>query len=154
MEGVNLKLLSMAGLTGGIHWHAQERRPSVVRISDVKFRNIRGVSATQVAVKLSCSAASPCRGVELRDIDLRYVRRGVATVSRCANVAGGVAGGTLVPPPCIWKSVFCFFFFFHFLVFFLYSVQSQRVGVDEILVLVNDRWRDWSLIMGTSCSPL
>uniref|UniRef100_A0A0D3GIL9 Polygalacturonase n=1 Tax=Oryza barthii TaxID=65489 RepID=A0A0D3GIL9_9ORYZ len=79
----------------------RERRPSVVRISDVKFRNIRGVSATQVAVKLSCSAASPCRGVELRDIDLRYVRRGVATVSRCANVAGGVAGGTLVPPPCI-----------------------------------------------------
>ncbi|EAZ37619.1 hypothetical protein OsJ_21954 [Oryza sativa Japonica Group] len=81
--------------------HQSERRPSVVRISDVKFRNIRGVSATQVAVKLSCSAASPCRGVELRDIDLRYVRRGVATVSRCANVAGGVAGGTLVPPPCI-----------------------------------------------------
>uniref|UniRef100_A0A0D9WS30 Exopolygalacturonase n=1 Tax=Leersia perrieri TaxID=77586 RepID=A0A0D9WS30_9ORYZ len=83
--------------------HQSERRwsPSVVRISDVKFRNIRGVSATQVAVKLSCSAARPCRGLELRDIDLRYVRRGVATVSRCANVAGGVAGGTLVPPSCI-----------------------------------------------------
>nr|ACN85327.1 polygalacturonase precursor [Oryza brachyantha] len=81
--------------------HQSERPPSVVKISDVKFRNIRGVSATQVAVKLSCSAASPCRGLELRDIDLRYVRRGVATVSRCANVAGGVTGGTLVPPSCI-----------------------------------------------------
>lgn len=79
----------------------QEQRPSVVKISDVKFKNIRGVSATQVAVKLSCSEASPCRGLELRDIDLRYVRRGVSTESRCANVAGGVAGGTLVPPSCI-----------------------------------------------------
>ena len=79
----------------------QEQRPSAVRISDVKFRNIRGVSATQVAVKLSCSEASPCRGLELRDIDLRFVRRGVATQSECAHVAGGVVGGTLVPPSCI-----------------------------------------------------
>ncbi|CAN6207286.1 unnamed protein product [Urochloa humidicola] len=76
-------------------------RPSAVRISDVRFRNIRGVSATRVAVKLSCSEASPCRGLELRDIDLRYVKRGVATQSQCAHVAGGVAGGTLVPPSCI-----------------------------------------------------
>ncbi|CAN6194377.1 unnamed protein product [Urochloa humidicola] len=75
--------------------------PSAVRISDVKFRNIRGVSATRVAVKLSCSEASPCQGLELRDIDLRYVKRGVATQSQCAHVAGGVAGGTLVPPSCI-----------------------------------------------------
>ena len=79
----------------------QAQLPSGVRISDVKFRNIRGVSATQVAVKLSCSGASPCHGLELRDIDLTYVKRGVATQSRCTNVAGGVAGGTLVPPSCI-----------------------------------------------------
>lgn len=79
----------------------QEQRPSAVRISDVKFRNIRGESATKVAVKLSCSEASPCRELELRDIDLRYVKRGVATQSRCAHVAGGVVGGTLVPPSCI-----------------------------------------------------
>ncbi|CAL5048657.1 unnamed protein product [Urochloa decumbens] len=80
-----------------------ERRPppSAVRVSDVTFRNIRGVSATRVAVKLSCSEASPCQGLELRDIDLRYVRRGVATQSQCAHVAGGVAGGTLIPPSCI-----------------------------------------------------
>ncbi|AQK82006.1 Exopolygalacturonase [Zea mays] len=78
-----------------------EQRPSAVRISDVKFRNIRGESATKVAVKLSCSEASPCRELELRDIDLRYVKRGVATQSRCAHVAGGVVGGTLVPPSCI-----------------------------------------------------
>jgi galacturan 1,4-alpha-galacturonidase len=75
----------------------QEMSPSAVRISDVKFKNIRGVSATRVAVKLSCSEANPCRGLELRDIHLRYVRRGVATQSRCAHV-----GGTLVPPSCIW----------------------------------------------------
>ncbi|KAL6873363.1 hypothetical protein ACP4OV_013445 [Aristida adscensionis] len=81
--------------------HESEQRPSAVRISDVKFRNIRGVSATQVAVKLSCSEASPCRGLELRDIELRYFKRGVATQSRCAHVAGGVVGGTLVPPSCI-----------------------------------------------------
>lgn len=75
--------------------------PSAVRISDVKFRNIRGVSATRVAVKLACSEANPCRGLELRDIDLRYGRRRVPTRSRCVHVAGGVVGGTLVPPSCI-----------------------------------------------------
>ncbi|KAF8687743.1 hypothetical protein HU200_042674 [Digitaria exilis] len=81
--------------------HESEQRPSAVRISDVAFRNIRGVSATQVAVKLWCSEASPCRGLELRDIDLRFVKRGVATQSQCAHVAGGVVAGTLVPPSCI-----------------------------------------------------
>ncbi|VAI78665.1 unnamed protein product [Triticum turgidum subsp. durum] len=81
--------------------HESAQRPSVVKISDVKFKNIRGVSATQVAVKLSCSGASPCHGLELRDIDLTYVKRGVATESRCENVAGGIAGGMLVPPSCI-----------------------------------------------------
>ncbi|WVZ79417.1 hypothetical protein U9M48_026997 [Paspalum notatum var. saurae] len=79
----------------------REQRPSAVRISDVKFINIRGVSATQVAVKLSCSEASPCSRLELRDIDLRYVKRGVDTQSQCAHVAGGVAGGKLVPPSCM-----------------------------------------------------
>ncbi|KAM0914998.1 hypothetical protein ACQ4PT_011148 [Festuca glaucescens] len=46
--------------------HESPQLPSVVKISDVKFKNIRGVSATQVAVKLSCSGASPCHGLELR----------------------------------------------------------------------------------------
>ncbi|GJN38814.1 hypothetical protein PR202_gb27890 [Eleusine coracana subsp. coracana] len=78
-----------------------EMSPSKVRISDVKFRNIRGVSATRVAVRLSCSEAAPCVGLELRDIDLRYVRSRVPTQSRCKHVAGGVVGGTLVPPSCI-----------------------------------------------------
>ncbi|GJM97986.1 hypothetical protein PR202_ga14957 [Eleusine coracana subsp. coracana] len=78
-----------------------EMSPSKVRISDVKFRNIRGVSVTRVAVRLSCSEAVPCVGLELRDIDLRYVRSRVPTQSRCKHVAGGVVGGTLVPPSCI-----------------------------------------------------
>ncbi|KAG5224518.1 polygalacturonase [Salix suchowensis] len=48
------------------------KAPSKVKISDVSFKNIRGTSATPVAVKLACSSGIPCEKVELANINLVY----------------------------------------------------------------------------------
>lgn len=80
--------------------------PSRVKISDVKFRNIRGVSQSKVAVNLLCSKLIPCKGVELGDIHLTYGGTagdggdgGGATAS-CANV-DGLSLGSVIPPACL-----------------------------------------------------
>ncbi|XP_078443694.1 exopolygalacturonase-like [Wolffia australiana] len=74
--------------------------PSRVKISDVKFRNIRGVSASKIAVKLQCSAAAPCEGVDLALVDLRYSGEEAAASSTCSNVMG-TTSGSVNPASCI-----------------------------------------------------
>ncbi|KAM7498390.1 hypothetical protein LguiA_022804 [Lonicera macranthoides] len=59
--------------------------PSKVKISKVSFKNIRGTSATMLAVKLVCSKSIPCNMVDLADIDLKYSGEGPGT-STCSNV--------------------------------------------------------------------
>ncbi|KAF7850826.1 hypothetical protein BT93_L4986 [Corymbia citriodora subsp. variegata] len=75
---------------------------SQVKISDVRFRNIRGTSSSLVAVAINCSPAVPCTGIELRDINLEYDGRGGKASSACAN-ANGAAYGTQNPPSCLKK---------------------------------------------------
>ncbi|XP_068638616.1 exopolygalacturonase-like [Aristolochia californica] len=77
------------------------KSPSSVRISNVVFKNIRGSSASQVAVNLLCSKRVPCRNVKIRDIDLDYYgRKGESSISTCSNVEG-VSSGYQLPPSCI-----------------------------------------------------
>lgn len=45
-----------------------------VQVSNVIYQNIRGTSASEVAVKFDCSKSLPCQGVILQDINL--VHRG------------------------------------------------------------------------------
>ncbi|KAL8491690.1 hypothetical protein ACS0TY_023333 [Phlomoides rotata] len=63
---------------------------SGVRISDVTYRDIEGTSATEVAVKLECSKAYPCRGIRLQNVHLSYKNR--PAQSSCTNAAGSVSG--------------------------------------------------------------
>ncbi|KAL4272819.1 hypothetical protein GQ457_13G014240 [Hibiscus cannabinus] len=75
---------------------------SKVSIEDVKFSNIRGTSASKVAVDLICSKASPCKGISLKDIDLHFVGTGEASIpfsSNCTNVKVSYSG-IQNPPPC------------------------------------------------------
>jgi hypothetical protein len=44
--------------------------PSLVQISDVTFRQIKGTSKTKVAEQLLCSSKRPSTGVRLVDISL------------------------------------------------------------------------------------
>lgn len=73
--------------------------PSRVKISNVKFRNIKGVSASKVAVHLLCSKDLPCEGVELGDINLQYNGEGAAA-SSCSNVLRTILG-SVIPPSCV-----------------------------------------------------
>ncbi|GAV74601.1 Glyco_hydro_28 domain-containing protein [Cephalotus follicularis] len=78
--------------------------PSRVKLSNVSFKNIRGTSASHVAVKLSCSKAYPCNGVVLQDINLTYKGPEGPAISACSNVNPKVGGGQN-PKACTTKAV-------------------------------------------------
>ena len=76
---------------------------SQVQISDVKFNDIRGSSATKEAVVLKCSQSVPCQDIELTDIDLKNGGPGGPAVSLSYNVRGRTYGiqnppSSLQPP--------------------------------------------------------
>ncbi|KAK9691632.1 hypothetical protein RND81_09G208700 [Saponaria officinalis] len=72
---------------------------SKVRITDVKFRNIHGTSLTNNAVNLQCSGSNPCDKIELKDIDIKYVKGTKTTISTCSHV-NVQAIGVQMPKPC------------------------------------------------------
>ncbi|KAI7733384.1 hypothetical protein M8C21_033681 [Ambrosia artemisiifolia] len=71
--------------------------PSKVQLSNLTFRKIRGTSATQVAVKLSCSQGLPCDNVEVANINLKF--KGGTATSKCSNAITKVVGPN-VPDIC------------------------------------------------------
>ncbi|XP_031283013.1 exopolygalacturonase-like [Pistacia vera] len=74
------------------HNDCNAKHPSRVKINNVSFKNIRGTSATPVAVKLACSSGVPCDGVELANIDLKYIGKEGPISSECSNVKPKVIG--------------------------------------------------------------
>lgn len=79
-------------------------QPSLVKISNVHFRNIRGTSTSNVAVALQCSSVVPCEGVEFVDINLSYngptLKAFPFLSSTCLN-AKVKFWGKLNPPACL-----------------------------------------------------
>ncbi|KAK3032006.1 hypothetical protein RJ639_036211 [Escallonia herrerae] len=73
--------------------------PSKVKITDVSFKDIRGTSATKLAVKLVCSRGTPCQNVEMSGIHLVYQGNNGSATSQCANVKPMLTG-PLFPPAC------------------------------------------------------
>ncbi|URE32451.1 Glycosyl hydrolases family 28 [Musa troglodytarum] len=76
--------------------------PSLVKITDIKYRNIMGTFLSPVAYNLVCSEAAPCEGVELSDINLKYNGNGkqANNASICVHVYGS-SNGNVKPDPCI-----------------------------------------------------
>ncbi|KAK6913741.1 Glycoside hydrolase, family 28 [Dillenia turbinata] len=81
--------------------------PSNVKISDIRFENIRGTTITPTAVTFSCSATFHCQNIHLDNINLQYIpdhaaygsRASGPFVSVCQNVKVGYTGFQS-PPPC------------------------------------------------------
>ncbi|RWW80911.1 hypothetical protein BHE74_00010731 [Ensete ventricosum] len=71
---------------------------SGIRISQVKYKNIRGTSATPLAVTFDCSPGNPCSGIIMQDIKLSYHSQRAQSSCKYAN---GVASGLNVPPSCL-----------------------------------------------------
>ncbi|XP_057953994.1 exopolygalacturonase-like [Malania oleifera] len=71
--------------------------PSKVKVSNVSFKNIRGTSATQVAVKLACSKGVPCENVQVSDIHLAYSGKEGPATSVISNVKPIISGQQFPP---------------------------------------------------------
>ncbi|KAG1328251.1 Polygalacturonase [Cocos nucifera] len=71
---------------------------SGIEISRVNYKNIRGTSATKVAVNFDCSPSNPCNGIRLKDIKLTYQNR--QAWSYCKH-AYGIATGFVIPTSCL-----------------------------------------------------
>ena len=61
---------------------------SQVQIRDVKYRNIRGISSSKIAVAFECSKGKPCEKIELNNINLTYHGDEGAVASSCSNAKG------------------------------------------------------------------
>ncbi|KAJ4760610.1 Pectin lyase-like superfamily protein [Rhynchospora pubera] len=71
---------------------------SAVEVSGIVFKNIKGTSASDVAINLSCSKTVACRGIQLQNINL-VSQNNKSTRSTCQN-AKWSKSGTVIPPPC------------------------------------------------------
>ncbi|CAN6439354.1 unnamed protein product [Victoria cruziana] len=74
---------------------------SGVKISQVTYSNIKGTSATEVAVDFACSASTPCQGIKLSNVQLTYKGK-PAKASRAH--AFGSSSGSVSPPSCLQSS--------------------------------------------------
>ncbi|KAL0415329.1 UNVERIFIED_CONTAM: putative polygalacturonase [Sesamum latifolium] len=72
---------------------------SAVSIDSVYFRNIKGTSATEEAIRFACSDSYPCKRLYLENIRLT-TSSGIAAKSFCWK-AYGTSTGLVYPPSCI-----------------------------------------------------
>nr|XP_016508200.1 PREDICTED: polygalacturonase-like isoform X1 [Nicotiana tabacum] len=62
-----------------------KEQKEAVHVSNIMYKNIKGTSSTHTAVKLNCSKTVPCQGIQMENVDIRYL--GDPTVKAlCANV--------------------------------------------------------------------
>ncbi|KAL0362529.1 UNVERIFIED_CONTAM: Exopolygalacturonase [Sesamum calycinum] len=73
---------------------------SAVQIENVIFKNIWGISSTQVAVNLQCSGSLPCKNVKIININLAYKGRGGQAKALCSHVLGS-SYGKQIPAGCL-----------------------------------------------------
>ena len=71
-----------------------------MKITDVHFKNIRGTSASKVAIDMQCSPKCPCEGIELADIDLVAASTDVGTLSASCTNAKVQVLGKVIPAGC------------------------------------------------------
>ncbi|KAF8692418.1 hypothetical protein HU200_039654 [Digitaria exilis] len=73
-----------------------------VEVRKVEFVDIRGTSATPVAISIACSDAVPCRDLELKNVNLTLEGGGGQATASCYR-ASGKSSGTVLPPSCLAK---------------------------------------------------
>ncbi|WCJ33477.1 Pectin lyase-like superfamily protein [Euphorbia peplus] len=74
-----------------------KQQKSAVQIKNVVYKNIRGTSASDVAIKFDCSKSYPCQGILLQDVVLQTQGDRTAKAS-CINVDLAEIG--VVSPHC------------------------------------------------------
>ncbi|KAK7267317.1 hypothetical protein RIF29_19986 [Crotalaria pallida] len=74
-----------------------KKQESAVRVRNVLYQNIKGTSASDVAVEFDCAENYPCQGIVLQNIDLQS-EGGEAAKASCNNVKLSYRGD--VSPRC------------------------------------------------------
>ncbi|KAH7661754.1 Polygalacturonase protein [Dioscorea alata] len=75
-----------------------DEQKSAVEVSNILYKNIKGTSASEIAIDFECSKSVPCHDIVLQDINL--VKEGGGTAkSSCKNVEWTKKGQAL-PNPC------------------------------------------------------
>uniref|UniRef100_A0A2C9VFT3 endo-polygalacturonase n=2 Tax=Manihot esculenta TaxID=3983 RepID=A0A2C9VFT3_MANES len=67
------------------HKSCNEQR-SAVEVKNVMYKNIKGSSASEVAIKFDCSKAYPCQGILLQDVILEREAEDQKAKALCYNV--------------------------------------------------------------------
>ena len=57
---------------------------SAVQVKNVVYKNIKGTSASEVAIKFDCSKSHPCQGIVLQNVNLKEGDKTVKAI--CNNV--------------------------------------------------------------------
>ncbi|KAF6158576.1 hypothetical protein GIB67_040090 [Kingdonia uniflora] len=70
---------------------------SAVQVNNVVYKNIKGTTESEVAIKFDCSKTYPCRGIVLQDVNL-VTNTGETAKASCNNVKLGKKGK--VSPQC------------------------------------------------------
>ncbi|VFQ75576.1 unnamed protein product [Cuscuta campestris] len=81
--------------------HNCPRQASGVRISDVTYEDIKGTSASEVAVKFECSKVKPCKGITMKDVKLSFKESGGGNARASCAYAAGMAVGLIQPSSCL-----------------------------------------------------
>ncbi|KAJ8636152.1 hypothetical protein MRB53_010419 [Persea americana] len=80
--------------------YCSQKSASRIKIKNISFKNIRGTSASKVAVKFLCSSKVPCQEVKLSNINIKYNGPGGHALSNCSYV-NGLSSGLQVPSSCL-----------------------------------------------------
>ncbi|GFP87771.1 polygalacturonase [Phtheirospermum japonicum] len=64
-----------------------QRQASAVQVENVIYRNIRGTSASKVAINFNCSDSVPCRNVVVDNVKLSGQAKGEKVEALCSNLA-------------------------------------------------------------------
>ncbi|KAK2634448.1 hypothetical protein Ddye_029240 [Dipteronia dyeriana] len=75
-----------------------KEQSSAVQVKNVVYQNIKGTSASKVAVKFDCSKNYPCQGIILQNINLEAEASGESVEASCNNVREIQIGA--VTPSC------------------------------------------------------
>ncbi|KAJ8755456.1 hypothetical protein K2173_019254 [Erythroxylum novogranatense] len=71
---------------------------SGIRISNVRYEDVYGTSATKEAIKLNCSKKYPCTGIEMQNVKLRFNNQNAQAL--CSSSYGSTSG-LVQPPSCL-----------------------------------------------------
>nr|XP_010906940.1 probable polygalacturonase At2g43860 [Elaeis guineensis] len=76
---------------------------SAVKLSDVRYADVHGTSATDVAINLACSETVPCSGIVLESVRivLDQAAKGNQPTSYCLNAQGSKVGEVTPDVPCL-----------------------------------------------------